>query len=170
MKKRDLLIWLLLAAALFFAGWFVGGQKSTETAVEETTTHVDTIAYYQPMAKDSVIIRYETRKLPVKNGNNAGENIPEFGNNDTENIPDSANVLIPIINKVYQDSAYTAYISGYAVNLDSIEIYNRHDVTTIIQTPKSRHWYLGVTAGYAITPKGAQPYVGIGLTYSFLSF
>ena len=39
------------------------GKTSTEPTVE-TVTIYDTIPYYYPVARDSVVVRYETHRLP----------------------------------------------------------------------------------------------------------
>ncbi|WP_346343117.1 DUF6808 domain-containing protein, partial [Bacteroides pyogenes] len=38
---------------------------------------------------------------------------------------DSVPVIIPIEQKTYKDSLYTAWVSGYMAKLDSIEIYSQ---------------------------------------------
>lgn len=67
------------------------------------TTFVDSIPYYYPVPRDSVVIRYVTQRLPVvddkednfpNKGNNDEQNIPQSDNNVAENIPDSADVEI----------------------------------------------------------------------------
>lgn len=139
-----------------------GGQSSEPT--ETTVTVYDTIPYFVPVARDSVVVRYETLRLPVDTTANVGRE----DNFITKN--DSADVIIPITHKEYQDSTYHVWISGYSANLDSIHTYTRHDYSTVTLPPKLKRWHLGITVGMAITPKGLQPYLGAGLTYSFKSF
>lgn len=140
-----------------------GGQASEPT--ETTVTVYDTITYFVPIARDSVVVRYETRRLPVDTTANVGREDNFLTKND------SADVIIPITQKEYQDSTYHVWISGYAANLDSIHTFTRHDHTTLtLLSQKSKRWHLGITVGMAITPKGVQPYLGAGLTYSFKSF
>ena len=90
--------------------------------------------------------------------------------NDAADVRDSAEVTIPIIQKMYKSSDYTAWVSGYDVQLDSIYVYPKHEYVTrkIKQPPKK--WHIGVTAGYGFGKQGMQPYIGIGLTYSLISF
>lgn len=140
------------------------GQSSPEQPTETTVTVYDTIPYFVPIARDSVVVRYETRRLPVDTTANVGRE----DNFITKN--DSADVIIPITQKEYQDSTYHVWISGYSANLDSIHTFTRHDYSTVTLPPKLKRWHLGITVGMAITPKGLQPYLGAGLTYSFKSF
>lgn len=161
---------LLYLTAAFLVGCiatatFLTERKPIEPMVT-TVTLYDTIPYYIAVARDSVVVRYETRRLPmIDTTSNVGNEDKLIAKND------SADVLIPITQKEYQDSTYHAWISGYAVNLDSIYTYTRHEYTTVQLPPsKPKRWHLGITAGLAITPKGVQPYIGGGLTYSFKSF
>lgn len=132
-------------------------QLSTDdrTVISDTTrvTVVDTIPYRQPVPVDSVVVKFITKRLPVKH--------------DTVQIcrVDSVDVEMPITQKRYADSTYTAWISGYNPALDSIHVYSRKEVVTITKTIKPRRWSIGVQGGYGMTPKGWQPYVGVGVTY-----
>lgn len=155
---------LILATCVYIAQNLKQGGKTSTKPTVETVTIYDTIPYYYPVARDSVVVRYETHRLPVDTTANVGNEV-----NTT--ATDSANVVIPITQKEYQDSTYHLWISGYAANLDSIHTFSRHDYTTVtLPSAKPKRWHLGVTAGFAITPKGVQPYIGGGITYSFKSF
>lgn len=160
---------LLYAVAAFLAGCIVTAIFFTANMPDMTTTRTvtvnDTIPYYIAVVKDSTVVRYETHRLPTDTSAYVGREV-----NFTMKT-DSADVVIPITQKEYKDSTYHVWISGYAANLDSIHTYTRHDYTTVTLAPaKPKRWHLGVTAGFAVTPKGAQPYVGCGITYSFKSF
>jgi hypothetical protein len=91
--------------------------------------------------------------------------------NDREQMPklyasasnDSATVVLPITQKMYSDTDYRAWVSGYEPRLDSIKVFPR--TVTVMETkykPPSRI-SVGVQAGYGITPKGLQPYIGVGV-------
>lgn len=159
---------LLYLTAAFLIGWiaatFIVGRSPSEPRVETNTVY-DTIPYYYPVARDSVVVRYETHRLPVDTSATAGNEV------NFTTTTDSVDVVIPISQKEYQDSTYHLWISGYASNLDSIHTFTRHDYTTVALPPaKPKRWHLGVTAGFAVTPQGVQPYIGAGITYSFKSF
>lgn len=134
----------------------IEGRIKTDTT---RVTVVDTVPYVKPVARDSVVVRYVTKKLPIVH--------------DTVHpiCIDSAGVNIPIIQKQYCDSTYTAWVSGYDVRLDSIRVYTRREVVTISRTikggGKGGYKRLGVNIGLGvgITPKGVQPYVGVGIGY-----
>lgn len=179
---------LTVALVFMLVGLVLGGIISyglfgcgTTIAVTErdTTTYVDTIPYHHPVPKDSMVIKYVTRTLP-KSGNNSVENIPQIGNIQGDNIPvfaevadsDSATVAIPITQKRYEGNDYRAWVSGFEPSLDSIYVF---PTTTVIHErsykPPNR-WHLGITGGfgYGFKSKHAEPYIGIGITYSLISF
>ena len=111
--------------------------------------------------------------VPVKNVSENGGEI----SSDTANVSDDSleivgdSVMIPITQKVYEDSMYTAYVSGYRQNLDSITIRQKNVVTTIRETyteTEFRRWNIGLTAGYGygIRNKNLDFFLGVGVTYN----
>lgn len=157
------------------------------------TTFVDTIPYYKPVPRDSVVIRYVTQRLPTANDkedNFPNKSVPEFpdsvqiipesGKNLQDSVqnfgkivPDSVNVIIPITQKVYEDRNYTAYVSGYDPRLDSLIFRMPKEVVTIKEYQKPKRLGIGIHAGYGMTIKGTPqfaPYIGIGISYNLFSF
>lgn len=71
--------------------------------------------------------------------------------------------------KEYGDSTYYAKVSGISPALDEIRVYPRtvYRTETVTNTVKERRkrWGVGVHAGYGLTPKGVQPYVGVGVSW-----
>lgn len=123
-------------------------------------TIVDTITIEKPIVRESIVIAKEIVRLPMAR---------EINKVDT--IIDSVKVEIPITQKVYSDSNYTAWVSGYHPQLDSIKLVNRLvNSSYSFKGKESQRLVFGLTAGYGITPKGFQPYLGIGLTFSFYGF
>lgn len=135
----------------------IDGSKVSDTVV---VTIVDTVRIVCPVVRDSLVVRYVTERLPVKRDS------VQIG------CTDSVDVEIPITQKRYADSTYTAWVSGYRPSLDSIHIYPRHEVITITNTirQKPKRWNVGLNVGYGLTPKGLQPYVGVGVSYNLFSF
>ena len=109
-------------------------------------------------------MRYDTRKVPLADVKTAydsatGDSVVIVGN-------------IPVTQNVYRDSSYIAWVSGYRPSLDSIRVFSRTRYVTKIITeksepPESKRLNFGLQAGYGITPKGIQPYIGIGLGFRF---
>lgn len=174
------LIWMLGCVS-----WhrFVVKTMPRETDTTRVTV-IDTIPYYKPVAKDSMVVRYERVKLPTSNGKpyyasvsltKPGDTISaeNYAHKSTGNVPDSVSIELPITQKQYGDSTYTAWVSGYRPALDSIYVYPRHETVTITNTirQKPRHWGLGVSAGYGYASgKGMVPWVGVGVSYTLISF
>lgn len=95
---------------------------------------------------------------------------------DTLVLHDTTYLEIPMEQKVYKDTNYTAYVSGFRPQLDSLTIRiptTYIETTTTIRKPAPR-WSFGIQAGfgaqYGIVNKTADfgPYVGIGVTYRIL--
>ena len=137
---------------------------------------VDTIPFYKPIPKDSTVIKYITHRLPVSDAKGIDSSKMDPPAKDSI-IADSVNVTIPITQTIYEDSMYTAYISGYRVNLDSLIFRMPREETTITATTtqmlKPKRWSVGIQLGYGVTinsqPKFV-PYIGVGISYNLFSF
>lgn len=149
-----ILVALLVLAVLFL--WSLQHEPSTLPG-SDTTEYVDTIPFHYPVLKDSVVIRYETAKLPIKKDSCETKQ-------DTC-APDSVNVVISITQKSYEDSLYRLWVSGYDVKLDSIKVNSRtREIRIPIPVPeKKKRWGLGLHVGYGY-PSGV--YAGVGLSYN----
>lgn len=196
MKKRVSVVAIVPAVAALIVSLclnvYFGMVRQEGIAVSDTTkvTILDTIPYPMPVPKDSLVIRYITEKLPIGTGNehlgtengDLGTGNGDFGTGNGNiaqgNIRDSAAVEIPITQKVYEDSLYRAYVSGYRPRLDSLIFFPRHDMTTVTNGyayPGSRQkrWGIGVHVGYGMTMSHTpqfSPYVGIGISYNLITF
>lgn len=174
MKKRYYLAIVLLIIASFVAGLVVGKHDGkgveSDTKVEYVTRKA-----YKPVATDSSLVRYDTVWLERKGtgnvciwGNKGAENISQLKDGEdtatnVETLPQPA--VIPITQKVYKDTDYTAYVSGFNAKLDSIEV--RTKVITYTKTvTKFRTWNIGLTGGYGygFRSKQFEPFIGIGIT------
>ena len=137
---------------LFLFGIYIGSQLFTKTRLEEkivvktdsiTITRIDTVRYDRPVP---VFVR----------------------STDTLFVHDT--ILIRE-QKVYSDSTYTAYVSGYQPNLDSIEVYPKtvtkiitNDITKTITKVKIPKWAISVGGGVGYNGK-IEPYVGLNAGY-----
>lgn len=153
--------------AFSYIGYRTGKNYADNLPAYDTVrvTVYDTVIFRKPVAVDSVVIRH----VPVK--------LPASVKEDTvllhEDKRDSAEVVIPITQKVYRDTAYTAWVSGFMPSLDSISIrQSTHYVTETVPARRKR-WGVGIQAGYGVTaernPRFA-PYIGIGITYNLFNF
>lgn len=165
----------LLAVSLFLNVCQFVSQEEVEANDTVRTTFVDTIPYYHPVPKDCLVITYITDTLSVAPQE---ESVAPSNGSVQSSEPaarDSAAVRIPITQKVYEDSTYTAYVSGYKPSLDSLELHIPHSVMTITNTVRTKQsrWSIGLQVGYGIGLSPTlkySPYIGIGVQYAVFKF
>lgn len=89
-----------------------------------------------------------------------------------DTVRDTVAIYLPITQKVYRDSLYTAYVSGYRAKLDSIEVYGRTRDITIRETPRRKRLGLGLglQVGYGMAGNKASPFVGVGVSYNLFEW
>jgi len=142
--------------AVFLFGIVVGSNlfpkfKTMEKIVKKTdsvtVTRVDTVRYDKPVP---VFVR-STDTLVV---------------HDTILIKEQ---------KVYSDSTYTAWVSGYQPELDSIEVYPKtvtnyitNEVTKMVTKIKKPKWVISVGGGIGYNGK-VEPYIGLNAGYAIWS-
>ena len=98
-------------------------HKEPSVVIERDTVWKDT-TIYQPQAAETINTR---RVVYVK--------VPtESAGKERDTIHDSIEVPVPIIQKRYDDSLYTAWVSGYDPALDSINLRLPTITETITQT------------------------------------
>lgn len=146
------LVKLIIVLSVLVAGLTIGYRFGDSGAIESSADTIfirDTIRVDVPMVVDTDTIG--TRKYNVKVDSVMG---------------DSAKVELPITQKVYEDSTYKAYVSGFDARLDSFHIYQ--PMMYVKQSEREiKHWSIGIQGGIGITPKGVQPYIGVGVSYNF---
>lgn len=168
-KVYRVVAFTLAFLAFSYIGYRTGRNYADSVPVSDTVrvTVYDTITYRKPVAVDSVVVRHVYAKLPAS------------VKKDTvlwhEDKRDSADVEVPITQKVYIDTAYTAWVSGYMPSLDSIAIRQRTEHVTVTEKfpAKRKRWGIGIQAGYGVTAERnpqLSPYIGVGITYNLFNF
>lgn len=153
--KKILGVLLCISVVLNIVLYIEHGKIKSEKVCDTTkVTVIDSVKKSFPMPIDSFVVRYIAKSLPIARDSAT----KQLGN-------DSVKVQISISQKVYEDTLYRAYISGYEPNLDSITIKQRTTYITRTIRDKESRFRIGLQAGYGLTPKGMQPYVGVGLSY-----
>lgn len=162
----------------------------TDVVRTDTIVKFDTICIAEPVATDSVVIRYVTRWLAV--ADNPDTNMlgtvsdePYANSQDTVDIgvdalvndvvannmpPDSARVIVPYTQKTYETDEYKAWVSGYEPELDSINIYRSTETVTntLYLDKKRKRWGGMVGIGAGISHKGeVTPMLGVMIGYKF---
>lgn len=191
MKKAFWIIALLLVASIVANVWLM-----TRDPVKETKTVHDTIwkdtAIYEPKAVDSQETgRVVYIRVPV---NEAGHrligdsprcstiveqagtvpmalNAAEHSQKEAGGRRDSMEVAIPIVQKRYEDSLYTAWVSGFRPNLDSIKLHQPEVVTTVtkyVERPAKR-LAIGpsIGVGYGFFNGKPDIWAGVTVTWNF---
>ena len=138
--------------------------KQTRTEIREVhdtivQTRVDSIFFDRPIAYKVKEIKHDTVRI-------------------TDVKHDSVDVILPVIQKEYRDSTYSAWVSGYKdVNLDSIEVYQKNIFTEINNTKyvtkyKNRPFGISIGLGGTYSPVSnkIEPGVFLGITYTIKSF
>lgn len=164
-KNRIGTIGLFIGIAFLFF-WFgqswakkqhPGGQTTADTVF---LTRVDTFFVEKP----TEIVRYVTRTDTIFETDTTIKII-------TDTISSASAAIIPIESVIYQDSTqnakYTAFLSGFRANLDSINIncLQTETIITKIEREKTKIGF-GIQLGVGLSPQGiAAPYVGVGLQY-----
>lgn len=158
MKNLIYILGLIIGAFLLSLFW----RRCADSTEVVTDTIFKVIKVDRPIVRESTIVRYEVVQLPIAN--------------DTicvsDTIKDSVFVEVPIEQKVYSDSNYTAWVSGYRPRLDSISITHQEVSfhNKLVNNKGSKRLFIGIQVGYGITPRGLQPYLGLGVSYRFVGF
>lgn len=154
---------LLLFLAVFVVGvgvGYVGIGRGKEIVRADTVYRSDTVRC--PIVRDSVVTRYVTRRFAVTR-------VDTVRQCDTLRAVDTVEVSLPIVQKVYKDTNYTAWVSGYEPSLDSITIANKIVTrTNTVSKNKNKRFSLGVQTGFNVINK--KPYFGVGITYNIINF
>lgn len=160
MKNLPYIIILLLSVLAFIPSRCFD-RRDTTTDIRRDTVEVirvDTFRDTVPVPVYEKIIDSFPIRVPVP--------IPIPG----DTVRDTVLIYLPITQKVYRDSLYTAYVSGYRAKLDSIEVYGRTRDITIRETPRRKRWGLGLQVGYGTAGNKASPFVGVGVSYNLFEW
>lgn len=188
-KKTDR---LGMMVARFFIGFCLGAFlanhcnhfRGVTKMIADTVVVRDTVRGVMPTEKDEKVVGTVALPLvpsPLREGTNyakltddggktgttettatGGEEVGKIGSNDT------VWPTVPRTQKRYEDSTYTAWVSGYEPRLDSIEVYRRTVFMTKTETATSRkRLSLGLTGGfgYGVITRKPDVWLGVGVTW-----
>lgn len=195
MKTKHYILFVFVGLIAFLSGLFLGKgrtDKSPGYVTETRETSVDTIPYHAPIPQSELVSGTHIYTLPTYRfigGGYRGEPLCRSDNDsiDIDSVitdhystgiggeprcsTDSAIVELPIIQRHYADSTYEAWVSGPVdPRLDSVRVFVPTTIITKQEWKPPKRWHIGVSAGYGYGTKGLQPYIGVGITYSLISF
>lgn len=159
---------------------FIGANKM----VADTVVVRDTVRSTMPTEKDSKVVGTVALPLvpsPLREGRDVGKLTDDSGKTGTTETTatggeevgkigsnDTVWATVPRTQKRYEDSTYTAWVSGYEPRLDSIEVYRRTVFMTKTETATSRkRLSLGLTGGfgYGVITRKPDVWLGVGVTW-----
>ena len=155
MKKAFWIITAVLIVSIALNVWQCSHQPEPSVVVERDTVWKDSIIR-EPVAAETI---QTDRVVYIKVAVAQPQTRPDT-------VHDSIEVPVPIVQKRYDDSLYTAWVSGFEPNLDSILIHQREITTTVTKTivkPAPR-LSVGIQAGggFGIINKQPDIYIGVG--------
>ena len=154
MKKGFWIVVALLIASVAMNVWFWQTEPEPSIVIKRDTVWKDSI------------IREPVPAETINTGRVVYLRIPVPGASDTITLHDSIDVPIPIMQKRYEDSLYTAWVSGYEPNLDSIDLrlptITETVTKTIVKPSPLITVGLQVGGGYGVFNRKPDIYVGVG--------
>lgn len=151
-------LWLTITAVLCIISYENGASTAVVTADTIEVVKWDTIVRTQPVVVEQNALELKAYRVKLLGRIDGSSNDSVFN-------ADSAVVELPIEQKVYGDSTYKAWVSGFDARLDSIKLFQPTKYITITTKQKPSRWNVGIQGGVGITPKGIQPYIGVGVSY-----
>ena len=159
-KIKTILIIMLSLIIVYLL--YINHYKDNENLMSDIRyiNKVDTFIIDKPRLINKYIIRTERDTL-----------IDTLYNNVVVNIPISNNIYKDTITNNLNDTAIVnSYVSGYKAKLDSLNVIFKHTDKVIIKYNKPKKFGLSLFGGYGVGAGGVSPIVGIGISYSFISF
>lgn len=142
------LLYCILSLFLLAATFALGRATAPEAEPEYVeTVRVDTVRVVQP---EIVVVR----PRPVRVETLAVAAV------DSAVRMDSAAVRVDYEQRVYAGPGYRAFVSGHNPRFDTVELFQS---VRIRNSMKQHRVSVGLQAGYGITPRGIQPYIGVGV-------
>lgn len=165
MKAWKTIALAVLMCAAGAAGFLVGRSSVSKAGDARVVARVDTLRDTIPVP---VAERYvETVRVPVVVSHSEAVDAPaEIITMVVDTVRDTITAEVPVTQKVYVDSTYKAWVSGFRPSLDSIEVYRKS--TTVERTvTKERKLSFGITTGAGVGVFSRKPdvFVGLGLTW-----
>ena len=148
-------------------------MSAASEAIQRDTVYLPAVP-----VRDTIILRScdaaseVIATLPVMGVAEVPQPSAEACQEEAEAEGDSATVVVPIEQKVYEGEYYKATVEGYRPSLVDMQLKIPAVLVTETKTVTKRKLWsvtIGPQLGYGITPAGLHPYAGVGVTFG-LSF
>ena len=154
MKRAFWILLLLLAVSVAVNVWLATRETATETTIERDTMWRDSMIYLPQPAET------------VRTGRTVYIRIPMPGDTIRDTLRDSIDVPVPIMQKRYDDSLYTAWVSGFEPALDSIDLrlptITETITKTIVKPAPLITFGIQAGAGWGVLNQKPDIYIGVG--------
>ena len=169
MKKGFWILVAVLVVSIAINVWQCSHQPEESTVVEHDTVWRDSIIR-EPLPAETINTgKVVYIKGPIGDTQGTGTAVPSkdsTGESQSPCVADSIEVPVPIMQKRYEDSLYTAWVSGYEPNLDSIDLrlptITETVTKTIVKPSPLITFGVQVGGGYGVFSRRPDMYVGIG--------
>ena len=160
MKKGFWIVLALLIVGIGVNVWMWKNEPEASVVVERDTVWKDTVIR-EPVASETIQTgRVVYVKVPMQSAQKG-----------QDTVHDSIEVPVPIVQKRYEDSLYTAWVSGYEPALDSIDLRLPTITETVTKTivKEAPRLSVGVQAGAGVGVFNRQPdlWLGVGAQWRF---
>lgn len=175
MTKKSLTFLTFVLSVLLGISLFWNYRQYRDSQGGQVKVEIKTVTKYiekkdsMPEPKEERVIG--TIKVPVPGF--CKDTLRDSGNLFANTLPTADSLELERTQKVYADSSYTAYVSGYEPCLDSIFVMQKETATVVTETrtvkeKKFRRWNVGIIGGYGFgfKNKDFEPFVGVGVTFS----
>ena len=173
MKRAFWIMAAMFAVSIGVNVWMIGHQPEDSVVVEHDTVWRDKIIVKPDPTETKETgetIYVSVRPSPVGVDTHGDSPSVSAGADTAGTVPSvSQQIALPVEQKRYDDSLYTAWVSGYRPSLDSIEVRVpevTHTVTkTIVKTAPRVSVGVQVGGGVGVFSRQPDVYVGVGVQW-----
>lgn len=146
------------------------GQHKGEITSVDTVYIRDTIVIYEPVPTSERFLAHDT--LRMKKAKSEPESEPKSEPIDSCHIADSVEVVAPRVQRRYDDSTCTVWVSGYDPRVDSVWTYRKTVYLPVIEVrePKPPRVVVSIGPYAGFGNKGASYGVAISVGIPIWSF
>ena len=156
---------LVAVSILMLVVYYKAKAELKNSGFEDTQIKYYTFGYDDPIPKKDSVMK--SIKIPLPVFSPGKTDTIYVGKDSTDVITNNGDSInIPISQKVYSDSNYVAYVSGFNQSLDSIR-FTIPEITKTRIVDNKKKLSVGVIGGlgYGLSSRQVEPFFGVGLSY-----